>query len=157
MISQDKSLSNKAGVFSFVLMLLWAGILIGVSFMATPIKFQAPTLTLGPALDVGRHTFALLNKVEWGLFILTVISGLWAHNHSRNLTVFFALLISILAFQTFYLLPVLNERVQLIIDGSTPAPSYSHTIYAVLELVKLVLLLSKSLRAITRNSRESLY
>ena len=44
--------------------LFWAGFLAGVSFLATPIKFTAPRLALPVALDVGRVTFAALNKVE---------------------------------------------------------------------------------------------
>src|SRR5690606_35153067 len=41
--------------------LLWLGLLLGVSFLATPVKFAAPTLTLAVALDVGRVTFGLFS------------------------------------------------------------------------------------------------
>jgi hypothetical protein len=33
---------------------VWAGLLLGVSFVATPAKFLAPTLGLAQAWDVGR-------------------------------------------------------------------------------------------------------
>jgi hypothetical protein len=38
-------------------MFLWAGMLLGVSFIATPAKFLAPSLPLAQALDVGRSSF----------------------------------------------------------------------------------------------------
>jgi hypothetical protein len=37
------------------LLLLWAGVLLGVSVLAAPAKFAAPRLTLPVALDVGRQ------------------------------------------------------------------------------------------------------
>jgi hypothetical protein len=46
------------------LALVWAGTLFGVSFLATPVKFLAPSLTLPVALDVGRQTFGVFSLVE---------------------------------------------------------------------------------------------
>ncbi len=56
---------SKSSFSVFALALLWIGLLIGVSFLATPAKFLAASLTLPVALDVGRHTFAIFNRVEW--------------------------------------------------------------------------------------------
>ena len=53
---------------------LWLGLLIGVSFIATPAKFVAASLTLPVAVDVGRVTFAFFNEIEWGMFALLVIA-----------------------------------------------------------------------------------
>jgi hypothetical protein len=39
--------------------------LIGVGCLAAPVKFLAPGLKAGEALDVGRRTFAAFNKLEW--------------------------------------------------------------------------------------------
>lgn len=49
----------------FAISLRWLGLLIGVAFLATPVKFLAPCLTMAVAFDVGRYTFAAFNKVEW--------------------------------------------------------------------------------------------
>jgi hypothetical protein len=46
------------------LIMLWAGVLIGVSFLAAPAKFNAATLTLPVAMDVGRQEFGTLNLAE---------------------------------------------------------------------------------------------
>ena len=42
------------------LFLIWAGIIFGVSLLATPAKFLAPDLSLTEALQVGRVTFRVL-------------------------------------------------------------------------------------------------
>ena len=43
----------------------WFGLVVGVSFLATPIKFRAQSLTLPVALDVGRTTFHAMTRLEW--------------------------------------------------------------------------------------------
>ena len=58
------------------LALVWMGIVIGVSFLATPVKFTADSLTRPVALDVGRATFHALAYLEWVLAALLVIAAL---------------------------------------------------------------------------------
>lgn len=43
----------------------WVGILIGISFIATPVKFQATSLKRPVALDIGRATFRFFSRIEW--------------------------------------------------------------------------------------------
>ena len=43
---------------------VWAGMVLGISFLETPVKFTAPSVTLPIGLDVGRHVFGAFNKVE---------------------------------------------------------------------------------------------
>ena len=60
----------------FAIAMLWLGQLIGVAFLATPAKFLAPGLSLPVALDVGRQTFYVFNKVEWvmeAVFLLMLL------------------------------------------------------------------------------------
>ena len=40
---------------------------IGISFLKTPLKFRAPSLARAVGLDVGRHVFGALGSVEVGL------------------------------------------------------------------------------------------
>ena len=68
LIVGDESRRHRLREAPFVFVaIFWLGILLGVSFLATTVKFQAPSLDLPTALDVGRVTFALLSKVEWVL------------------------------------------------------------------------------------------
>lgn len=119
--------------------LLWAGFLAGVSMLATPIKFTAPSLALPVALDVGRVTFAALNKVEIGaalaLVLLVVLFGRSMWN-----VIGAALLVGLVAAQTLWLLPALDARVQIIMEGGVPPESNLHLLYVVAEGVKLLIL-----------------
>lgn len=119
---------------------LWLGLLLGVSFVATPIKFAAPTLTLPVALDVGRVTFGLFSKIEWVMAALMAITLL---TRPRPISAFlFTLLVGLLAIQFFWLLPILDARIAAVIAG-TPQPSTSHHLtYVMIEIAKASLLLS---------------
>jgi hypothetical protein len=127
-------------VGTFAVALLWLGLLLGVSFLATPVKFQAPSLTLPVALDVGRHTFALFNKLEWALSIgllLAVLGG------ARALLEVAAAgsAATIVFVETVWLLPSLDHRVGMIMAGQQPPASSQHYLYIGVELLKLVALL----------------
>ncbi|MBO0735377.1 MAG: hypothetical protein J2P48_02230 [Alphaproteobacteria bacterium] len=45
------------GIVTLLAPTLWVGILSGVSYIATPLKFRAASLTRAAALEVGRVTF----------------------------------------------------------------------------------------------------
>jgi hypothetical protein len=124
-----------------VVLLLWAGILFGVSFLATPVKFSAPSLTLPVAIEVGRSTFALLNRVELGCAAISV--GLLIVGASRTLSVCLSAGVAVLGvlLETFWLLPVLDQRAQAVIDGAMPTASSLHDVYIGIDLAKLAGLL----------------
>lgn len=123
-----------------VLPVFWLGLLVGVSFLATPVKFQAPSLELPVALDVGRVTFALFNRVEWVLVLLSILAALIS-GFPRGWSLLLGLIAFLLALQTFWLLPELNERIRVIITGEVPPASRHHMFYALLETVKSLTLL----------------
>lgn len=49
---------------------LWAGMTIGVTMIATPVRFTAESITRPVALDVGRVVFAALNKAELAALVI---------------------------------------------------------------------------------------
>lgn len=114
---------------------LWCGLLLGVSFVATPAKFMAPSLSLAVALDVGRQTFAVMNKVEW-LFAMALVA-LAATGKRSLITMAAAAIIIVLLAQTFWLLPLLDSRVALVMEGQQLPASDLHRFYVLLELTKL--------------------
>ena len=138
-----------AGAALAFIAVLWLGLLLGVSFLATPVKFQAASLSLPVALDVGRVTFALFSKVEWALAALTAGCLLWARP-GRRVALIFVMLPAVVAAQGFWLLPVLDARLEAVIAGSPPPPSSHHLIYIVAEVAKAVLLLAMAVAASAR-------
>ncbi len=122
------------------LILLWAGVLIGVSFLAAPAKFAAASLTLPVAMDVGLHEFGTLNLVEIGLAVATL--GLAAlARPARVIWTGLGLAALIVATQTLWLLPLLDARALLIIQGGTPPAAPWHLLYVLAEVLKLLVLL----------------
>ncbi len=124
----------------------WIGLILGVSFLATVAKFNAPSLTLPVALDVGRHTFAPLARAEWALvLVLAASTVLGAPTPLRLAAV--AAIAAILLAQALWLLPALDARVEAIIGGGTPPPSSLHVVFVAAEGVKLLLLLALAVTA----------
>jgi hypothetical protein len=119
--------------------LLWLGMLLGVSFLATPVKFLAPSLSLPVALEVGRYTFAVFSWVEVAAAV-AVLASAWSVRLGARVLVVAILLAAIVAFQVIWLLPLLDARVELIIQGAMPEPAGYHNLYVVLDLIKAALL-----------------
>ena len=117
--------------------LIWLGMVLGISFLEAPVKFMAPSVTLEIGLDIGRYVFRAFNKVECVLAL--VIAILLIIVRRKDLTIVpLGLAWLSLVLQTAWLLPVLEARTEVIIQGHTPAPSISHTIYVVLEVIKAI-------------------
>jgi hypothetical protein len=119
---------------------LWVGLSIGVSMIATPVRFTASTITRPVALDVGRVVFAALNKAELAALVLLLIV-IRVSGAARRWWAVGALLTLIVLAQGVWLIPELAARTDIIIAGGEPPPSYAHAIYSSLELVKIGLLL----------------
>ncbi len=122
------------------LILLWAGLLIGVSFLAAPAKFAATSLSLPVAMDVGMHEFGTLNLVEIGLAIVVLALAALARP-GRWIWLGIGIAALIVALQTVWLLPLLDARAALIMQGGTPPAAPWHTLYVLAEVLKLLVLL----------------
>jgi hypothetical protein len=124
----------------FVISFIWFGFVAAISFMEAPVKFTAPSLTLAVGLDVGRHVFGVLNKIEI-VFALAGLFLLVKGGFPSRITYLMAGLAGIVASQTFWLLPALDSRALVYISGGTPPPSNLHLCYVVVEAAKLAGLL----------------
>lgn len=124
-----------------VVALLWAGLVLGVSFVATPIKFRARSLTLPVALDVGRATFHALARAEWVLGVVLLMTLFVDGDPGLVVGGGVALVAIILLVQASYLIPRLDIRVAAVIAGTPMAKSKLHLVFAGLEFVKIVALI----------------
>ena len=118
----------------------WVGLTVGVSMLATPVRFTASTITRPIALDVGRVVFAALNKAELVALVLLLIVVRVAGLARRWWALCGGLALIVMA-QGLWLIPELSARTDIIIAGGEPPPSYAHAIYSSLELIKIGLLL----------------
>lgn len=124
-----------AGVF------LWIGFVSAISFMEAWLKFRAPGVTLPLGLGIGRLVFSALNKVEWIFALLVMANLLMGRESFLSLrTVLILVPLFLLILQTFWLLPALDARAEILIQGSEPASSNLHWYYVGMEIVKVVCL-----------------
>jgi hypothetical protein len=119
--------------------LVWLGMILGISFLEAPLKFMAPSVTPEIGLGIGRQVFGVFNKIECAMALAMIILIVICRQKDR-LIIPMGVVWSALALQTFWLLPVLYTRVELILQGQTPAPSPVHSIYVILEISKAVAL-----------------
>jgi hypothetical protein len=134
------------------LLFIWAGLLLGVSFVATPAKFLAPSLPMAQALDVGRWTFHVLAWIEWGFVVATgvMIGTAWRSGKAGAGAVasLIALVAAVLAAETLVLRPMLDARVLRIMAGQSVPPSAWHNVYIALEALRLAVILAAGALAI---------
>jgi len=54
----------KMRLFILLIVGIWLGIVLGISFMEAPLKFKAPNMTTEIAIGLGQMVFRALNKVD---------------------------------------------------------------------------------------------
>ena len=119
--------------------LVWLGMILGISFLEAPLKFMSPSVTLEIGLDIGRLVFGVFNKIEGAMALAMAILTVMFRQKDR-LLILLGVAWATLALQTFWLLPILSNRAELIVQGQTPATSPFHSIYVILEIIKAVVL-----------------
>ncbi|KAF9124528.1 hypothetical protein BGW39_008133 [Mortierella sp. 14UC] len=138
----------------------WLGANLAISFMEAPVKFLAPTPARRSLIDVGRHVFSALNKVEvilatfdlLGWYLLTQ-RGLIPSPVSSSSSAKFGQLgwrqwlqvspgLVVYLFQSFTFLPIMRNVGARYIDGRPIENAKVHGVYVALEAVKVATLLA---------------
>lgn len=125
----------------------WVGMTVGVSMIATPVRFTATSITRPVALDVGRVVFAALNKAEFVALVLLLLI-VRVSDRTRELRAWCSVLVLIVLAQGAWLIPELAARTDVILTGGEPPASYAHAMYSSLELAKIGLLLFVGFRSL---------
>lgn len=109
------------------------------------LKFQAEGVTREIGLSIGKLVFTALNRVELVLLLIVWVILIFQKQYKKwqlsigNIMIW--VLTAILAIQTFWLLPELVERAELIIAGIKPPGSPVHLFYGLFELIKVIVLI----------------
>lgn len=121
----------------------WMGLVAGVSFIATPVKFRATSLTMAVALDVGHVTLHALNRIEWflsALLLFALARRVRLLGLNKWEAAVAAVVFSCVLAQSTWLLPALDLRTEQIMNGHPLPPSPLHGLFIAAETTKLVAL-----------------
>ena len=131
---------NRNLFFPLAILLLWAGFVRSISFMEAWVKFRAEGVTLSVGLSIGMKVFTALNRMEWVFLALFIIASIAGRTSDRIFRAITAIVLGILLVQTFWLLPDLSGRAIRIIAGEQPPRSFTHVLFGVVEVAKVVTL-----------------
>jgi len=121
---------------------IWLGMLLGISFMEAPLKFKAPNMTMEIAIGLGQLIFRTLNKVEivFSSLILILIFVTRKQLDPISIT-FLVVIVIVIIIQSLCFLPALDARATDLINGSAPQGPNYHSAYVICEITKVVLLI----------------
>jgi hypothetical protein len=119
----------------------WLGMVLAISFLETPLKFQAPGITLPLGLGIGRIVFRGLNIAEVALAVIVAVATFVGHEDVTS-SVLVVAVAALLLVQLSVLRPGLDRRTRQIIDGRTVSSSWLHLAYIALECVKVAALIA---------------
>lgn len=141
-----------AHVLRIVLPTMWLAMIIAISFIEAPLKFQAPGITIPLGLGIGRLVFTALNIAEFVLLVGLTIVMIWPRASRAQLVTTGILWVAALV-KIFVVRPPLNARSDIIVAGGDPGPSVLHYLYIGMDLVTLALLIVLIVLAAKRHVR----
>lgn len=124
---------------------IWLGMVLAISFLEAPLKFRAPGVTIPVGLGIGRLVFRALNACEAVLAAVIVIALVAAGSVRTGIVVAVLVAIAVLLAQVIGVRPALKRRSDAVLADASQAESgrsRAHYVYVVLEVVKVVALLS---------------
>jgi hypothetical protein len=119
--------------------MLWIGMILAVG-LAAGMKFQAPSLTMPVALDIGRHVFGAFGTAELALTGLLFVTIWWRGERRRPVWMLFAVVVGLVLLQALWFHPALESRALAIMAGRSVQDGWAHTGYVVAEGLKLLAL-----------------
>ena len=134
-------MKDKNYAWAIAAVFIWIGFVGAISFMEAWLKFRAPGITVALGLGIGRLVFQVLNKIEMVLAVVVIVTFLWQKIPlHRKGGVLFLVALGVLVLQTVWLLPALDERAVMMMEGQEVPDSKLHFVYVALELIKTVCL-----------------
>lgn len=127
-------------VLRLVIPSMWIGLLVGLSFLETPLKFLAPGITVPLGLGIGRLVFTALAIAGWALLIALTIVAILPPRIPRSNWAMIGAMWVVLGVETLVIRPPLNARSDIVIAGGDPGESWLHYAYVAADLALLALL-----------------
>jgi len=118
---------------------VWLGMVLAISFLEAPLKFQAPGVSLQIGLGIGRLVFRALNICE-SVLALVIAMALFRIASTDWVVIGFGVAVGALLIQVLAVRPALSRRTAAVLAGAEGPRSTAHYVYIACELVKVVAL-----------------
>lgn len=133
-----------------ILPAVWLGLIIGISLIETPLKFQAPGMTIPLGLGIGRLVFAAMNIVE-GVIAILLLIAVFRSRAGRPERILAVVLAAVLALKALVVRPLLHGTTDAVVAGTSDGGSGLHYFYIAADgllIVGLVVLLALAARSL---------
>jgi len=132
---------NAKNPLVLMMLCLMTGVFVTVSFLEPPMKFQVPGMTLPVALELGMMMFGISTKIQC-VFLILIVAGMVVSRKKYTKTDFIIIvvLLTILLLEKFWMLPVLDDRAQLLSAGKPVLSSEMHNYFIYAESAKAIFL-----------------
>jgi hypothetical protein len=120
--------------------LIWIGLICGISLLETWVKYNTSASPDVVWLEFGNQLFGFLNKVEWLIALLIILSLVMFKDVVRARNIWLLLAILILTIQSIWFLPQLRENLLLHIHGQSIKQTVMSKYYLFLEVLKIFVL-----------------
>lgn len=116
--------------------------IIGLSFIETPLKFLAPGITTPLGLGIGRLVFIALSIAGWIILVVLTLVGQARPREAKRGWLLIGAMWVVMIIESFVIRPALAARSDVIISGGDPGESWLHYGYIAAELVLLAVLVA---------------
>lgn len=118
---------------------LWLGLIIGISLIEAPLKFQAPGITIPLGLGIGRLVFGAMNIVEAILAVALLVSMVFARPKRTEWLLGLAAA-AVLAAKALIIRPLMHGTTDAVVAGTSEGGSSLHYFYIAADGILIVLL-----------------
>ena len=120
---------------------IWLGLILGISLIEAPLKFQAPGITIPLGLGIGRLVFAAMNIAE-AVIALVLLLAMWRGRAGRSEWMLGAIAAGTLAAKALVVRPLMHTTTDAVIAGTSEGGSSLHYFYIAADGLLIVLLIA---------------
>lgn len=128
-------------ILQFVLPGLWLGLILGISLIEAPLKFQAPGITIPLGLGIGRLVFGAMNIAE-AVIALALVISLIVGGRTRGQQWLTAGIVATLAAKALVIRPIMQATTDAVIAGTSEGGSSLHLLYIAADGALILLLIA---------------